>query len=189
MIDEIKFCTMVVVSLLISTVLLFGCGKKEEAAPVKEEKTEEVAQEEELVDRRTDIQKYWNGDWYGYDDGDTYNEPTGVIEIHVDDTIGKGSHGTLISTGGWMFVKDKEVEEGEIYTKPDEEYSIDCVYIRYEYKDGTMPAFFKWYTPLIEAGWALPDDFDSYYNDSTDFENELGSSRITHGFDKDIQEE
>lgn len=270
------------------------------------------------VDKRTDIQKYWNGDWYGwlsvlatgdyeefnegkydacgrievdengdgtltlwygYEDGDTYDSPTGVIDIHIDDTIGEGSHGTLISTGGWMFVRDFQegkVDEGEIYVKPDEKTSIDCVYINYEYKDeygsikplfalrpwgytwqddmyyekmdNVMPAFFEWYTALIEEGWAQPDDFTStpsktmkerkeelielaanqntperndtdeynefmvqlddfdfasntsgddwnsddnsnsgsYYNDSTDFENELGSSRITHGFEKEF---
>ena len=138
-----------------------------------------------------------NGDgtltlWYGYEDGDTYDNPTGVIDIHIDDTIGGGSHGTLISTGGWMFTKDyrpSAVEEGEIYVKPDEEYSIDCVYINYEMKDengsinplfalrpwgytwqddsyyenmdNVMPGFFEWYTALIEEGWAQPDDFTS----------------------------
>lgn len=264
---------------------------------ISREDAQETTREEGLVDRRTDIQKYWNGDWYGwlgmlatgeydefndtsydtcgrievdengdgtltlwygYDDGDTFNDPTGIVKIHIDDTIGEGSHGTLISTGGWMFVEDNEVDEGEMYVKPDEVYSPDCLYIRYKYVDehgslsplfalrpwgytweddsgystldGSMPAFFKWYTPLIEDGWALPDDFksepvktmkereielielaagqstpirsdtdidlssdydseyddDAYYNDSTDFENELGSSKITHGFDKDI---
>lgn len=331
-----KKCIFVtlVISMMLSAMLLIGCGKKdedvkadendkqveevaeeeaEEPEPVKEEPeevVEEEPEEEGLVDRRTDIQKYWNGDWYGwlgmlatgaydefndesydtcgrievdengdgtltlwygYDDGDTYDKPTGIIQIHIDDTIGSGSHGAMISTGGWMFIEENEVDEGEIYVKPDEEYSIDCLYIRYKYvdehgslsplfalrpwgytweddsyyehMDGTMPAFFKWYTPLIEEGWAQPDDFaqeptktmeereielielasgqstpirsdskkitissnkgtedaddesyddseesnkDSYYNDSTDFENELGSSRITHGFDKEI---
>lgn len=292
---------------------------KEESEEIEEAAEEEVIAEdtkEELADRRTDIQKYWNGDWYGwvsflatgdykefndtkydtcgrievdekgdgtltlwygYEDGDTYASPTGVIDIHIDDTIGGGSHGTLISTGGWMFVEDyrpAEVEEGEIYVKPDEKTSIDCVYINYEMKDENgsikpmfalrpwgytwqddsyyenmdhlMPGFFEWYTALIEEGWAQPDDFsskpvktmqerkqelielaagqdtpvrtdadeyneffvqladvdtkqqdsdttsadesnsDAYYNDSKDFENELGSSRITHGFEKEI---
>lgn len=187
-------------------------------------------QDEGLVDRRTDVQKYWNGDWYGwlgvlstgayeefndesydtcgrievdengdgtltlwygYEDGDTYAEPTGVIDIHIDEDMG-GSHGTLVSTGGWMFVEDYpegRIEEGEITTKPDEEYSLDCLYIRYKYEDdngtisplfalrpwgytweddsyyehldGDMPAFFKWYTRLISEGWAMPDDFES----------------------------
>lgn len=312
---------------------LLGCGKKEEeekhsksnSKKIEEkiekklEKVEEIeepqeieeveeVEEEGLVDRRTDIQKYWNGDWYGWvsilakdaykelndttydacgrievdengegtltlwygmDDGDTYYAPTGVVKIHIDDTIGSGSHGAMISTGGWMFLEDNpksQVEEGEIYVKPDEEYSLDCLYINYEYKDengsvsplfalrpwgytweddsaydkldNTMPGFFKWYTKLIDGGWALPDDFDStptktmeereielielaqnqdtpirtdstpiasssdsgnvddtddtdtyeaYYNDSTDFENESGSSRITHGFEKEIK--
>ena len=280
---------------------------EEDVEEAAEEAVEEAAEEEEvddadkgLVDRRTDVQKYWNGDWYGwlsvlasgaykefndqsydtcgrievdengdgtltlwygYEDGDTYDNPTGVIDIHIDGNMGTGSHGTMVSTGGWMFLEDSpegQIEEGEITVKPDEEYSIDCLYIRYEYEDengalsplfalrpwgytwkddsgydildGPMPAFFEWYTPLIEGGWALPDDFtseptktmeereielielaanqstpvrddsgdftdddsdddtadDSYYNDSTDFENDLGSSRITHGFDKEI---
>lgn len=302
-----------------------GSVTEEPAKEIPKEEPEEVMDVEEpeiveeadgLVDKRTDIQKYWNGDWYGwlsvlatgdyeefnegkfdacgrievdengdgtltlwygYEDGDTYDSPTGVVDIHIDDTIGEGSHGTLISTGGWMFIRDFQegkVDEGEIYVKPDEKTSIDCVYINYEYKDeyGTlkplfalrpwgytwqddmyyenmdnvMPAFFEWYTPLIEEGWAQPDDFSSepsktmkerkeelielaanqntpqrddtdeynefmvqlddydfasntsgddydddsnsgsYYNDSTDFENELGSSRITHGFEKEF---
>lgn len=338
-----KFLVLLTVSMLFSALVLAGCGDEEESmAPsddiskVEEtadeevtsdydedvadetEETEdvednEIVAEEGLVDRRTDVQKYWNGDWYGwlsvlstgayrefndqtydtcgrievdengdgtltlwygYEDGDTYDAPTGVIEIHIDEEVEGGTHGALSSTGGWMFLEDNPasvIEEGEIYVKPDEVYSPDCLYINYEYEDengsisplfalrpwgytwkddsyyenmdGTIPAFFKWYTPLIEDGYAQPDDFeseptktikerelelielaagqdtpirtdtdiasnlikddtdsdddsdddnasdsDSYYNDSTDFENELGSSRITHGFDKEIDD-
>lgn len=321
-----KYFVMLIVAMLLSFLVLTGCDDEEEAAPVESSQVEEAAEEvseddfaeeeveeeeveeEEvgLVDRRTDVQKYWNGDWYGWlsilatggwdefndttydacgrievdengdgtctlwystDDGDTFAEPTGVIEIHIDENIG-GEHGTMVSTGGWMFISDHPsgvIKEGEIMSEPDEVYSPDCIYISCEHEDEygtvsplfalrpwgytweddvfydemtkTMPGFFDWYIPLIEEGWAQPDDFDSeptktmeereqelielaagqstpartdsdvvsggssdadsdddsddsdsdsYYNDTTDFENELGSSRIVNGFEKEI---
>lgn len=340
-----KFCITLIAMMLIAMSVFTGCGKNEskdselpmadnlsdkldkinipENEPSEEtaEPIEEASEDEGLKDRRTDIQKYWNGDYYGWTsfiakgdyaelsgmdgdvcgrievdengdgtvtiwcggaDGYTYNNPTGIIEVHITEDLGDTSHGTLVSTGGWMFTDETpagRINKGEYTVEPDEIYSPGCLNFREEYKDEygsisalfaikpwgdrwedleekdgytrdrSMPLFYDWYTPLIDGGWALPDDFvsqpvktmkerelelielaanqstpvrtdtnidelyvadsadsddydyddsydsddeddwygDSYFNSDDDFENDYGSSRITHGYEKEIK--
>jgi len=138
------------------------------------------------TDRRTEIQKYWNGDWYGwfniydatgnykgykgnsydafgrveidengdgfltlwygYENGNTYNDPTGRIKINVSYEAGFGSHGTAISTGGWMFANDQNgwIEEMDFVIDPDEADYSDSMYFYNTYEDNTGSLTYIW---------------------------------------------